>query len=128
MLIGLQNSKWLNFFWGMMSCLLLNSSVDVVIVGFNDNQSAKFINEQETIAEMFVEQALGFENAIPENEENDTDPASLLKKNKSIDFFDRQFCKEALDKSVFQKQQFFIAAAADFAQPFSETFSPPPEA
>lgn len=86
MLNQLRNSKAFHLFWGFIALLFLNLSIDL------DDQSPEYIaedlsyNKQESIVELVLEKFLGFENAIAEYDEQDSEEQTKTKTVK-LDFF-----------------------------------------
>lgn len=80
-------SVFLNRFWFLMAVYFLNISVDYQDIKGNKDIEKTPFNEQESIIELVVEKALGFENAISEHETDDTDENNTFKKNFSLDKF-----------------------------------------
>ncbi|WP_239970595.1 hypothetical protein [Confluentibacter citreus] len=73
------------FLWGFMGLYFLNISVDTVDVYPNYIPEDLSFNDQESIVEIIVEQVLGFENAIEEHDDPDTEDHTK-KSNFKIDF------------------------------------------
>lgn len=70
-----------------MALLLLNCSVDTSSFFNTQTFANSSNNHQESIIEIIVEQFLGFENAIPENNTDEIEQQSLVKKAQLIDIF-----------------------------------------
>ncbi|WP_225444170.1 hypothetical protein [Echinicola arenosa] len=69
----MRNSTWLRFLWGIMGWYLLNISVDAADPFPNYVPEDLTFNDQESLVEIFIEKILGFENAIPEYDDPDTE-------------------------------------------------------
>lgn len=73
MIRQIRNSFTINILWGFMSLYLLNISVDAI------DPEARYIpedlsyNDQESIVEIIVEKVLGYDNAIKEFDDKDSD-------------------------------------------------------
>lgn len=84
------NSKYkrfLNRLWFFMALYLLNISVDYQGVQNHYNVKSTTFNEQESIIELVVEKGFGFENAISDNETDNSEQNNKLKKSISLDKF-----------------------------------------
>ncbi len=69
-----------------MSLYFLNISVDYQDIKVEFDSKKSSFNEQESIIELLVEKALGFENAILESETDESEK-NTFKKNFSLDKF-----------------------------------------
>lgn len=67
-----------------MALYLLNCSVDAPDVSHRENLK---INEQESIVELVIEKGLGFDNAIAEYDDSDSENETSLKKSFSVDWY-----------------------------------------
>ena len=66
---------------------LLNCSVDAPDALRCNTKENLTYNEQESIVELVVEKALGFDNAIAEYDDTDADNETSFKKTFSVDFY-----------------------------------------
>ncbi|PKQ46158.1 hypothetical protein [Confluentibacter flavum] len=69
----IRNNTTVRFLWGFMALYFLNISVDTVDPYPNYIAEDLSFNDQESIVEIIVEQVLGFENAIEEHDDPDTE-------------------------------------------------------
>ncbi|MFC6860134.1 hypothetical protein [Zunongwangia atlantica] len=119
-----RNNKTLRYFSLIIGLVILNISVD------SPDFNKKFpedlnLNDQESIVEILIEKILGFENAIPEYEDSDSEN-QLVKKDFSVDnyvldkkpeiFFDISLQK--LMNSEYQHKYYNF---------YPEVTSPPPK-
>ncbi|UAB83785.1 hypothetical protein INR75_16650 [Zunongwangia sp. SCSIO 43204] len=119
-----RNNKTLRYFSLIIGLVILNISVD------SPDFNKKFpedlnLNDQESIVEIVIEKILGFENAIPEYEDSDSEN-QLVKKDFSVDnyvldknsevFFDISLQK--LMNSEYQHKYYNF---------YPEVTSPPPK-
>ena len=81
-----KHNLFLNRFWFLMAVYFLNISVDYQDIKGNDDLKQTHFNEQESIVELLIEKALGFENAIAENESDESEQ-NTFKKSFSLDKF-----------------------------------------
>lgn len=73
MLNQLRNSKAFHLFWGFMAMVFLNISVDAVNSVPNYITENVAYNEQESIVEIVIEKIFGFEDAMTEYDNQDSD-------------------------------------------------------
>src|SRR5690606_31800969 len=67
------NSVFVRVLWGLMGLYLLNISVDAADPAPEHVAEDLSVNDQESIVEIVVEKLLGFEDAIEEYDDHDTD-------------------------------------------------------
>lgn len=128
MLNAIRHSKITSFVWGFMAFYLLNISVDVTSLFDEKEEKYKNYNEQESIVELVFEKVLGFEEAIPENNSNDSEQNSTLKKGFAIDKFVLPFLEINTKIIVFNPiKKCFPYPKDNFLKPSLEIHSPPPE-
>lgn len=73
MISQIRNSIFSKILWGLMGLYMLNISVDAVDSKPNNIPEDLSINDQESIIEIIVEQVLGYEDAIKEYDDNDSE-------------------------------------------------------
>ena len=73
MISQIRNSVFTKILWGLMGLYLLNISVDTADHNTEHIPEDLSINDQESIIEIVVEKILGYENAIEEYDDNDTE-------------------------------------------------------
>lgn len=73
MLHHLRNNIAIRCLWAFMGLYFLNISVDTVDAYPNHIPEDLSFNDQESIVEIVLEQVLGYENAIAEYDDNDTE-------------------------------------------------------
>lgn len=128
MLKSVRNIANLRLWCLFMALYLLNFSVDTsdLTDGF-PNKTVPY-DSQESIIELIVEKVLGYQNAIPEVEENDTDEPSLLKKNISVEFLlltTSVALTPTIDPNSSAKN--ILSPDASLLKASLEIHSPPPE-
>ena len=123
-----QNIKF-RFFCAFMALYLLNCSVDTCDFNSNFEVEILSVNDQESIIELIVEKVLGYQNAIPEIDDCDSDNHTILKKTVALDFFTLPFfniniisaeCKLETKTTCFNN--------SSPLKTYLEIHSPPPEA
>jgi len=87
MLNAIRNKKGLRLFCAFIAIYLLNCSVDTSDIHPCYVSEDLSINDQESFIEIIVEKVLKFENAIPENEDSDSETNPILKKTISVVFY-----------------------------------------
>lgn len=128
MLNVIRHSKLTSFVWGFMAFYLLNISVDVTSFFDINEQKNKNFNEQESIVELVFEKALGFEDAIPENNSNDSEHNPTMKKGFAMDKFVLPLYEIKTRIIIFNPvQKSFHYSKNTFLKPSLEIHSPPPE-
>jgi hypothetical protein len=128
MLNAIRHSTITSFVWGFMAFYLLNISVDVTSLFDEKEEKYKNYNEQESIVELVFEKVLGFEEAIPENNSNDSEQNSTVKKGFAMDKFLLPFHEINTKIIVFNPiKKCFPYPKDNFLKPSLEIHSPPPE-
>lgn len=73
MLKNFRNNVFIKILFGVLGIHLFNISIDIpLLTPINHSQELSF-NNQDSIVEFLLEKVLGFENAIEEQESNETD-------------------------------------------------------
>lgn len=128
MITATRNSLLVRYFWGFMSLYLLNCCVDSPDVQSNYFPENLTYNDQESVIEIIVEKVLGFEHAIPEYDDTDTNENILGKSAFKLDLF------VLPSMHFYLNQKFLILKNLDLAGqnpiiliPFFEINTPPPE-
>ena len=80
-----------------MAVYFLNCSVDAPDIQILSQQENLKFNDQESIIELLVEKALGFENAIIEQDDIDESQQNTIKKIISLDCFVFHHSKSSLN-------------------------------
>ncbi|MGB6036415.1 MAG: hypothetical protein WBG42_09100 [Cryomorphaceae bacterium] len=113
--------------WGLMGLYLLNISVDTADPEAENIPEDLSFNDQESIVEIVVEQVLGYENAIKEYDDHDTEDHNK-KKNVKIDLPDHSFkTNESVHNQLSEKKNSYSYHEARLTDGFEETDSPPPK-
>src|SRR5690606_17957684 len=95
----IRHSIAIRFLWGFMGLYFLNMSVDTVDAYPNNIPEDLSFNDQESIVEIVVEQVLGYENAIEEHDDPDTENHTK-KSNFKIDFIPFQVSEENQNNAI----------------------------
>lgn len=127
MLNNLRNNLFVRVLWGFLGLFLLNVSVDSPDPEPNHLPEDLSFNDQESIIEIVLEQLLGYDDAIVEYDDHDTEEHNK-KKSVRIDLISgggpshgpNAWCIEAL-KKIHQQTAYFTSVCI-------ELDSPPPEA
>ncbi|RTY67590.1 hypothetical protein [Flavobacterium sp. LB2P53] len=115
------------YFWGFMSLYLLNCFVDSPDAQPNHLPEDLTHNDLESIIEIVVEQILGFENAIPEYDDNDTNQDFAAKSAFFIDFFVVPNSAISLYKKYLYLKKGKLAEQNSIPPtPYFEIHTPPP--
>jgi len=123
----IRNSVFTKILWGLMGLYLLNISVDTADPQPEYIPEDLSFNDQESIVEILVEKILGYENAIEEYDDHDTEDHN--KKNTvkidlsvylSID-------QKSSHLQLKERNQHFPNHEARLTNGFEEIDSPPPK-
>ena len=68
-----RNTFFIRFLWGIMGLYLLNISIDTIDPQPENIPEDLNFNDQESIVELIVEKVMGFEDAIEEYDDADTE-------------------------------------------------------
>ncbi len=127
MLTQLRNSAFTKILWGLMGLYLLNISVDTADPNPEHIPEDLSINDQESIVEIVVEKILGYENAIEEYDDNDTEEHNK-KTNVKIDLTNHYTAEIDLNKpSIITTRQNFPGLNTLLANGFQKLDIPPPK-
>lgn len=111
-----------------MGIFLLNISVDPADPNHHLIPEDLSFNDQESIVEIIVEQVLGYENAIKEYDDPDTEDQKKKKNIKLEWLFRKNVASEfTTDFSFIRKQKFYTIHGTRFDNRFKEIDSPPPK-
>jgi hypothetical protein len=123
----MRNSKFTKILWGLMSLYLLNISVDSADHNSQNIPKNLTINDQESIVEIFVEQVLGYENAIKEHDENHSEDHNKKTITK-IDLIVPYLIDSTINQSFIKaKRQKFPAFRACLTNSINTLDPPPPK-
>lgn len=110
-----------------MGLYLLNISVDTADPNPEHIPEDLSINDQESIVEFIVEKVLGFEDAIKEYDDNDTEDHNK-KKNVKIDLYVHEIVADKTDNNqFFERKELFPDNEARLTKGFNEIDYPPPQ-
>ena len=124
-----RNSRFTSLFYGFMACYMLNICVDLPDALPNHIPEDLSYNDQESIIELILEKVLGYEDAIPEHEDNDPDQNTTLKSNVTIDSFVLPLFKSKFNPQLSKgKKQDYSIYFLHFPTHYPEIHLPPPEA
>lgn len=127
MLQHLRHSVAVRYLWGFMALYLLNISVDTVDAYPSCATEDLSFNDQESIVEIVVEKVLGFENAIEEHDDPDTENHTE-KNNLKIDFV--PICFYLLENKKINttvKKQTYFYQNNNLPTGYLQLCTPPPE-
>jgi len=106
MISQIRNSTFSKILWCLMGLYMLNISVDAADPNPNHIPEDLSFNDQESIIEIIVEQVLGYEDAIKEYDDNDSEDFNKktnLKIELIVQFIVDSSVKEAIIKTTKQK-------------------------
>lgn len=119
----------LKLFWFLMALHILNLSVDSPDLQPDHIAEDLSFNDMESIVEILLEQVLGIEDAIPEQEEDDSERSLLAKTNFQLVYYQQQIGIKFMygDDIAFLHNNVFYRSP-DFEQFNPEIIPPPPKA
>ena len=127
MLSAINKSKFTAFLFGFIGLLLLNVSIDTTDFNSQILPEDLSINDQESIVELVVEKVLGYDNAIREFDDDDSDESNK-KKSMKIDLtIQNENAKPEHKNSVIhnsKRQHFYYTH--QLRSTFLKVESPPP--
>jgi len=97
----IRNSVFTKILWGLIGLHLLNISVDTADPNPEHIPEDLTINDQESIIEIVLEKVLGYENAIKEYDDHDTEDHNK-KTNVKIDLTTHNIVDNALNHLFIQ--------------------------
>lgn len=128
MLNAIRNKRGLRLFCAFMALYLLNCSVDTSDIRPDYVPEDLSFNDQENLIEIIIEKVLGFENAIPENEDVDSENNSIFKKIISVTFYVLPNFEVNTNDEIYESNSDNISYnEANVLKPYFEIHSPPPE-
>lgn len=127
MISRIRNSIFTKILWGLIGLYLLNISVDAEDLNPEHIPENLSFNDQESIVEIIVEKVLGFEDAIREYDDHDTEDHNK-KKNAKIDLLVHVFnANNNCHHQFLQREKLYPEYEARLKQGFNEIDSPPPK-
>lgn len=127
MISYLRDRVFINVLWGLMGLYLLNLSVDTSDALPKHIPENLTINDQESIIEIIVEQILGFENAIKEYDDIDTEEHSK-KTNVKIEILAQIPVYSGISQSFAERlKQKFSDLQSHLTYGFHQLETPPPK-
>lgn len=127
MLSKLRNSTLTKYIWGFMGLYLLNICVDTADPNPQYIAEDLTFNDQESIIEIIVEKVLGFEDAIDEYDDCDTEDYNNKKQVKINILINNSPSKNTTTLFSLKKEKLFINHKGSVLIGFKEIDSPPPQ-
>jgi hypothetical protein len=123
----IRNSVFTKLLWGLMGLYLLNISVDTSDPNPEHIPEDLSINDQESIIEIVLEKVLGYEDAIKEFDDHDTEDHNK-KTNVKIDLTNHYIAQIVLNQeSIITTRQNFPDHNTFLANGFQKLDIPPPK-
>lgn len=127
MIRQLRNSAFTKVLWGIMGLYLLNISADSPDANPNHIPEDLSFNDQESIIEIVVEKMLGYENAIKEYDDNDTEDHNN-KTSLNIDLIAQHNIDTTINQCVFKTTiKNFPTHTTFLTNGFHQLDTPPPK-
>lgn len=129
MLVRIKNGRFTPLFWCLVLVQLLNVSVDPPDLVVIDSPEDLSFNDPESLVEIVAEHILGYEDALPEYDENDSDRDGRSQPTLQLDTFPppRIDLRDMLPPGDRQARS-SLAGRSLILQHYREISSPPPEA
>lgn len=127
MISRLQNSTFTKLLWGLMGLYLLNISVDTADPNPDHIPEDLSLNDQESIIEIIVEQVLGYDDAIKEYDDHDTEDHDKKKNVKIVLLVYISDTNDVAHHQFIERKKLFPDLEARLASGFKEIDSPPPK-
>lgn len=127
MISNLGNSAFAKILWGLMGLYLFNISVDSADPNPENIPENLSFNDQESIIEIIAEQILGYDDAIKEYDDHDTEDHNK-KTNIKIDIIPQQTFLSIITQSFCEtKRQKFLDYNTYLTHGFQQLLTPPPK-
>ena len=121
-----RNSTFVSVLWGVMALYLFNISVDTADPDPVHVAEDLTINDQESMVELVLEQFLGFENAISEHDDPDTENNQKKSLSKLDLFGQLRVISNCPTIPVRLKKELFPDFTETLATGHSQLSTPPP--
>jgi hypothetical protein len=119
----------LRYLWVLMALHVLNCSIDTPDVNPDSVPENLSYNDIESISELLIEEVMGFENAIAEHEERDTEDGGSIEVGKIL-FFCQSSPEYRIKPTLLfvQNKAIPLTYEANFIPQFQpDIVSPPPQ-
>ncbi|PKA99478.1 hypothetical protein B0O79_3190 [Flavobacteriaceae bacterium MAR_2009_75] len=127
MLSQIRNSVFTKILWGLIALHLLNISVDTADPNPQHIPEDLSFNDQESIIEIVIEKVLGYEDAIKEYDDHDTEDHNK-KTNIKIDLTTHSLVANTLNPLLFEAvRRKFPEYNTDLINGFQKLDIPPPK-
>ena len=128
MISSLGDNKLVRYFWCVLGLYLLNISVDATDSLYAGKTEDLSINNQESIIEIVIEKALGYDNAIAEQDDNDNQQETAFKKFQTQDYIlnPQKNISFSIRTNSFKKEKHNYHFPV-VSNPLLEIISPPPK-
>lgn len=127
MLSQIRNSVFTKILWGLIGLHLLNISVDIADPNPEHIPEDLSINDQESIIEIVLEKILGYEDAIKEYDDHDTEDHNS-QTNVKIDLKTYYIVDNNLNQSFIETTKHkFPAYSTNLRNGFQKLDFPPPK-
>lgn len=127
MLSQIRNSVFTKILWGIMGLYMLNISVDPADPNPEHIPEDLTFNDQESIIEIIIEKVLGYEDAIKEYDDYDTEDHNT-KTNVKIDLATHYIVDNNLNQSFIEiKKHKFPEYTTNLTKGFQKLDIPPPK-
>lgn len=125
----LRHSKIMAAFWLFLACLVLNYSIDAPDPHDDSVQEDLTYNDMESLTEFVFEYGLGWDNFVPEQDDDDSDDGGSFAKKIEVVFVLRQVAFVGVPESTVPTTgHYFRYAISAPEPPFITGVHKPPQA
>jgi len=119
----------LRLFWFLMGIHIINFSIDSPDKYSDDIPEDLSYNDMESFFEIFIENFLGYENAVEEYDEDDTDAGGSVSISKIVFFSDFQYLKTPnfRNRCFYTISKLTLYKDASYIKFHPEVIPPPPK-
>ena len=123
-----RKNKAIKIVWLLLAVHILNCSIDPPDVLPESTPEDLTINEIESVAELVAEDILDIENAVPEEDEHDSEDGTSLDTKKVCSFCDKKTFSRCAISYLVDVSSVDITVPNFYSFQYSEVLNPPPEA
>lgn len=123
-----RKNKAIKFVWLLLAVHILNCSIDPPDILPESTPEDLSVNEIESMTELVAEDILDIENAVPEEDEHDSEDGTSLDSKKVCSFCDKRAFAKCTISYVVNIHDLSTSVPNFYSFQYSEVLNPPPEA